>query len=99
AVEFNVDAGCASFFDCVDRFPMKRPVLRTDGLEMRDLQAASGTAGELQLLLDGRQQFIRITADVTGIDFVFTSDDAAQVLELGGGSAAPGRVHETGGET
>jgi len=55
AVECDVDPITVRLFELVERGSLLVPVAAAHGLQVRDLQAAAGGAGQVTLFVDSRQ--------------------------------------------
>src|SRR3982751_314585 len=74
------------------------PIRLSDGLEVRDLQAAARAAGKVELLVDGLDEAEAIIAHVRAVDSAATGGDTAQALQFIKWRGFAGRVHQAGRE-
>src|SRR6185295_4922605 len=98
-IETHVDASRRGLFDAIECDGLLVPVARAHSLEVRYLEAASGAAREIELLVDGLDQPVRIIPHVRGVDLAVTGGHAAQTLNLFTRRAGAWGVHQAGRET
>ena len=97
-VEADVDAVGVGLFDAIEGGLWLAPVRTAYCLEVGDLEAAAGAAGEFDLLLHRLDEFEGVAAHVAGVQPIMAGDDAAESFQFCKGGLRSGSVHEAGGK-
>ena len=95
AVETHIDPFGGCVFDFFEYGSLLIPVARTNGLQVRDLQPATGPARQLQLLIHRFFQVIAVITHVGRVGFAVPRHNTAQPFELLEWRARTRCVHES----
>lgn len=78
AIEGHVETFVAGGFELFEGLGLLGPVAAADGLEVGDLEAAAGGAGEVELFVEGGEEVVAVAAHVGGVDLIRAGGDAAE---------------------